>query len=60
MGLSQDLSELASGIQGLSELTGLLDNFNDIDLEKIAENGELLGTIQRLLIDSGPESLIDK
>ena len=60
MEFGQDFSELASNIQGLSELTSLVNNINDLDLENIMGNGELLVTIQRLLINSGPESLIDK
>ena len=60
MGLSQDLAELATGIQGLSDLAGVLNNLNDIDVTTITENGELLMTIQRLLVDSGPDSLIDR
>ena len=59
MGLSADISELASNIQGLSELTGLMDDFSSMDITNLTDS-ELLSTIQRLLIDNGPDSLIDR
>ena len=60
MGLSRDISELVSGIQGLTDLTGVLDTFNSINITNLAENGDLLNTLQRLLVDNGPDSLIDR
>ena len=59
MGLSADISELASNIQGLSELTGLMDDFSSMDITNLTDS-ELLYTIQRLLIDNGPDSLIER
>ncbi|KAK3588921.1 hypothetical protein CHS0354_023682 [Potamilus streckersoni] len=53
-----DLSTFIKDIQGLSDLVGLLNQITLIDFNNIGNSRTLLSTIQRLLVDSGPDDLI--
>ncbi|KAL3877832.1 hypothetical protein ACJMK2_035476, partial [Sinanodonta woodiana] len=53
-----DLSTFIKDIQGLSDLVGLLNQIQSIDFNNIGNSPTLLSTIQRILVDSGPDNLI--
>ena len=56
--VSEDLSTLAGNIEGLSELSGLVSSLGDIDITKLKDDSQLLYTMEKLLLDNGPNELL--
>ncbi|KAL3877830.1 hypothetical protein ACJMK2_035474 [Sinanodonta woodiana] len=54
-----EFSTFIKDIQGLSDLVGLLNQIQSIDFSNIGNSPALLSTLQRILVDSGPDDLVD-
>ena len=55
-----DVSALIGNIEGLSSLSQLASSLGTIDINNLMENEELLNTIQTLLTDNGPDTILAK
>lgn len=56
----QDVSALIANIEGLSTLSELANQLGSIDISQLANDEELLDTLQVLLTDNGPDALLEK
>lgn len=58
--IANDISALVDNIEGLSSLTSLVDRLGTVDITALSQDKELLQTIQDLLVDNGPDAILEK